>query len=1037
MPILLTLLDGVRWEGTPVPGDRPQALLAALADAGRTVGTDRLVDLVWSEDRPANPGKALQVLVSRLRSTLGAGVVVTDGEGYRLDLPGDQVDAVSLRRLARRARETLGADPGEALRWSEEALAISVAPGATEGEGMLAVVRRRAAEELASARLVRARALTRTGQHAMALADLETAAREHPDDEQLLADLLRAEAAVRGAAAALDRFEAYRADLRDRLGSDPGSELQRLHRELLALDRPVREGLRYDASELLGRDGDLQQVTALLGVARVVSVMGPGGLGKTRLAHAVARAATQPVVHFVELVGITSPDDLVGEVGSALGVRDSVSGRRTLTPEQRADVRARIARQLDQAPTLLVLDNCEHLVEAVADLVAFLVATTRELRVLTTTRAPLAISAERVYLLPQLGTADAVALFCQRATAARPGVRLDDADVRAVVDRLDGLPLAIELAAAKVRVMTPAEIAARLDDRFGLLRGGDRSAPDRHRTLLAVIDWSWNLLAPREQRALRWLSTFHDGFTLDAAASLLGADPLETVGDLVEQSLLVVTDTDTGTRYRMLETVREFGRMQLTAARDAEEARAGLRRWAVGYAGEHGGLLFSPDQVEAMDALRREETNLADVLREAVGEPDPAAVAVLFSALGAFWTISGEHGRAIVLTRAIAAALAGWTPEPAIADRTRVALAIGAFSASMASLPEAAPMADQLLELGPSDIAALRALGGVVVASVRQDRDWVLRQVDDPDPVTAGIALLWLSHERENDGDPQGAIAAAERALPLLGEGNGPWLRSVLHSQLSGLHAQFGRVDQASEHARAALTALEPLGAVDDAIQARSVLAMAALLDGRPEEARRQVEELAALASPGTFGGNLSILSSRAQIALATGEVAEGLRLHRQAVEELRATRFPGADEVAAMAPWVIYGEATAVSAFAQHGEGSAGADLYDDLRAKLLPALDQPSPAMDVPVLGLLLFGVGAWRLLKGDPPHEDALRLLVLAERSAYHRYAPTMHWERMAGHAERLAPGLLAKIQAEYGERRGRDLLADARAVAERVS
>ena len=156
-------------------------------------------------------------------------------------------------------------------------------------------------------------------------------------------------------------------------------------------------------------------------------------------------------MHFVELVGVTSPDDLVGEVGSVLGVRDSVSGRRILTPEQRADVRARIAQQPRPGAGLLVLDNCEHLVDAVADLVAFLVATTRELRVLTTTRAPLAIAAERVYQLAELGPDDAAELFRERAVAARPGVELDEDEVAAIVARLDGLPLAIELAAAKVR----------------------------------------------------------------------------------------------------------------------------------------------------------------------------------------------------------------------------------------------------------------------------------------------------------------------------------------------------------------------------------------------------------------------------------------------------------------------------------------------------------------------------------------------------------------------------------------------------------
>lgn len=1034
MPLLLTLLDGVRWEGSPIPGERPQALLAALADTGRAVSGERLVEQVWGEDVPANPAKALQVLVSRLRGTVGADVLSTEGEGYRLRLTAGQVDALELRRLARQAREALAPSPADALRHAEAALALAPSGVPEAPSGPLADVRRRAEQDLRDARLVRARAQTRTGRHVEALPVLEGAASDATDDESVLADLLHAEAAVRGAGAALERYEAHRSALRDRLGTDPGPELQRIHRELLALDSPVREGLLYDGSPLLGRDDDLRAVGALLATARVVSVVGPGGLGKTRLAHAVARSATQPVVHFVELVGVTAPEDLVGEVGSALGVRDSVSGRRTLTPEQRADVRARVAQQLDQAPTLLVLDNCEHLVDAVADLVAFLVATTRELRVLTTTRAPLSIAAEHVHLLPHLGADDAVTLFRSRAEAARPGVRLDEDDVRSVVERLDGLPLAVELAAAKVRVMQPAEIARRLDDRFALLRGGDRSAPDRHRTLLAVIDWSWNLLAERERRAMRHLSAFHDGFTLESAGVVLGQDALDTVEDLVEQSLLVVTDTEAGTRFRMLETVREFGRLQREDAGESAAVAAALLAWAVDLAGREGRRLFTLEQADAMDRVRAEETNLADLLREAMASGDPDAVAVLFATLGGYWSIAGDHFRSMTVAPAVSRALEGWAVPPELADTARSALCIALFSIRFTGSDGAGQLAEMLAALGPgADGRALSALVRVTLAQSDGVASDLTHLVDDPDPWVRCLALQWAAHQAENNGDPHAAVDALHRALPLVQPEEGPWRRAMIDAQIAELHAQLGDAERAAEHALLALPVLDRLGALDDAVQNRAIVATAALLLGDVAAAARQLDALGT-APTGLPGGDVAILRSRAELALVTGEVAEGLRLHRVAAEASREMRLPTTGEQ--IMPWAVSGEAAAVSAFAHHGRGEEGRDLRDALASKALDTLDPDRAHMDFPVAGLVLFGLGLWALLREERDPADAVRVLVLAERFSYYRFAPTMQWGRARALCEERAPGVLALIEAEYAERRGPDLLVEARAALERV-
>ena len=697
MSLELRLLDEVSWRGTPLPGGRTHALLAALVAAGGQVSEERLVDEVWGpDDVPANPAKALQVVVSRARSQTAPDVVSRTDHGYRLSLPRDAVDALALRDAVGEAREAEGRhDLVGARDLSRKALALP-APGSA-GEGPLGELRAAAARHRAIATAVLGRMLSALGDHDEALALLSEAGSDH---ETSMVALLRSTAAVRGAPAALERYERYRAGLADRLGVDPGPELQALHAELLAADRPVREGLRFEATSLVGRDEDIRALRSVVREARVTSILGPGGLGKTRIAHLLGREAEQPVVHFVELVGVSASEDVVGEVGSALGVRDSVSGRRVLTPDQRNDVRARIAQALDQAPTLLILDNCEHVIAAVAELVAFLVASCRRLRVVTTTRAPLAIAAEQVFPLGQLSEDAAADLFRQRASSARPGVALGDDAVRRVVRRLDGLPLAIELAAAKSRVMSVEDIDRRLDDRFALLRGGDRSAPDRHQTLLAVIDWSWNLLTEAERRALRWLSVFHDGFTLVAAGAVLGHDALDEVQSLVDQSLLTVLDAEGTVRYRMLETVREFGRMQLVGAGEDAAARDAQLAWARAYAARTGEALWTAGQVEAIHDLLAEENNLADCLREAVSLPDPSTTAQLMAALGAFWTVKGENARVISMTGAVEDALRGWRPDPEEVDTAVSAAAMTVMNTVVGEIMDAEVCTAILAEYG-------------------------------------------------------------------------------------------------------------------------------------------------------------------------------------------------------------------------------------------------------------------------------------------------------------------------------------------------
>ncbi|HEX5087011.1 MAG TPA: BTAD domain-containing putative transcriptional regulator [Nocardioides sp.] len=1043
--IALRLLDEVSWQGTPLPGGRTHALLAALAAAGGQVGEERLVDEVWGpDDVPANPAKALQVVVSRARAQTAPEAVARTDHGYRLGLAPDAVDALALRDAVVGAREAEGRhDLVQARDLARTALALPE-PGSA-ADGPLGELRLQAARHRAVARAVLGRALSGLGDHGEALPLLEAAAGSASSDEATVAALLRSTAAVRGAPAALERYEQHREQLIDRLGVDPGPALQAVHAELLAADRPVRAGLRFEATSLVGRDEDIRALRAAVRDARVTSILGPGGLGKTRLAHLLGREAEQPVVHFVELVGVASSEDVVGEVGSALGVRDSVSGRRVLTSEQRNDVRARIAQLLDQAPTLLILDNCEHVVEAVAELVAFLVASCRRLRVVTTTRAPLSIAAERVFPLGQLSEDAAADLFGQRATGARPGVPLDDEAVRRVVRRLDGLPLAIELAAAKVRVMSVEDIDRRLDDRFALLRGGDRSAPDRHQTLVAVIDWSWNLLNEAERRALRWLSVFHDGFTLSGADELLGCDALELVQSLVDQSLLTVIDARGTVRYRMLETVREFGRMQLVGAGEDAEAERAQLGWARRYALVHRAHLYSREQVAAVLALAAEENNLADALRSAVGVPDPAATADLTSALASFWTIRGENTRVIAVASAVDAALEGWEPAPEEIDSAVTAAAVTVMNTVLGEIAEA-PNCMRLLSAYGDRTNDPRAAAMVAVLAAQDPEDPEgslerLRSFDvarGHDRYAAATARLWAAHYLENVGDPEGALEEAEAGLAAVdGDTDGPWITAMMHTLVGSLYAQLGKRAEAAEHARLAIPILDLLEANDDGIQARSLLAGVALGEGRFDEAERLVADIDRMNSRRTgFGGAFVTATVRAELALARGEVEEGLRLYRVAGEELDAIRLPGM-EMTGLEPWSLFGDAASATAFAVHGSGVEGVDIYDRLRAKAPLVLDPDRPRMDYPVAGLVLHGLGTWGLLKKAMDPEDAIRLLVLADLFAYPRFTVTMDPARTDGEAERVAPGFAARVREEYAGRRGPALLPQAQQVVARIT
>jgi predicted ATPase/DNA-binding SARP family transcriptional activator len=1031
----LTLLDGVHWQGRDVPKGRGGDLLAALALAApRSVAVSELVREVWADDEPAHPEKALQVLVSRVRSQTSSEAVARVGTGYRLGLRPDQVDLLRLRHLVDDATAARSAGDLDVARLqAREALATPLTTAAEEGPLAEAVAAAR--DEQARARRLLGAVLLARGDAGEALPLLESTLAVSPGDEGVLADVLRAEAQVRGVPAALARFAAYAEEIRDQLGASPGQELSRLHTELLAREAPVRQGLKYDGTPLVGRDDDVVGIRGLLESSRVVSIVGAGGLGKTRMAHLVGRLAAVPVVHFVELAGVTAPDGVLPEVAGALGVRESVTSVRTA--QLRADMRGRVAEKLSGPPTLLILDNCEHLVDAVADLVAFLVATTDATTVLTTSRAPLGIAAEQVYLLPQLGGTAAVELFDQRARAARPGVRLDADEVTALVERLDGLPLAIELAAAKVRVMSVAEISRRLADRFALLSGRDRSAPDRHQTLEAVIAWSWNLLQDDDRQALRTWAMFPDGFSLEGAEALLGHDPLAAVIELVDQSMLVVREGES-VRYRFLETVREYGLKQLDAAGETEAVHARMLGWAVNLSRQLVERLFSADQIQAMPEIRAEAGNLSGVMRWAIDEEDAASLVPLVGVLVSFWTIEGDHlGVMQVAREVIDLVAAAPAPGPEYEGELRGVLVALIITTTLFSGAPPAGAVTRLESLGlagdHSRTDALSRLLLEVYADGAPSLEVLDRLCEDDDPTLSRVALQWATQARENAGDLDGALEAARRGLAKCDDSDGPWTQALFEAQATGLATQAGDWEGAVAHARRAIPVMQALGALEDVMQLRSTLAFADIAAGRLDEAAQQIEEIVTDERRGSsVGWSVSGLTGEAELALARGDTENGLRLLLDCLDTIATRELPGIEAPTVLLPWVLYAEASALFTHVLYGRGEDVTWLADRIRGKLPELLAGETITVDYPILGGVLLAEGCWALAgdHSEETSEAALRMVALGYRFGYHRELPSLAWSNVTALVDGMAPGRLAPLVEQYADVPAVDLLDEAR-------
>ncbi len=678
-----------------MPGARLRALLIALAlEPGRAVSKTTLVDWIWGEQPPADAVNALQALVSRLRRVLPDGSLDAQPGGYRLTVAPDAVDVVRFEQLLDRARGGADAHRAELLRE-----ALSLWRGAPLQDGGLG--ESAAAEpvitRLEGLRLVatedRYEAELRLGGGADLVAELTEQVARNPVRERLVAALMRALATAGRAAEALVVFQNAREALADTLGVDPSAELSELHVALLRgevgggeTDR--RTNLRAELTEFVGGPATVAAIRTLIAGHRLTTLTGPGGSGKTRLALETARTLLDDLpdgAWLVELAPVGSSGDMAQSALAAFGLRDALLGGAS-----NAEPMDRLIAAIRDREALLILDNCEHVIESAAAFAHRILGECRRLRILATSREALGITGEALWQVEPLAlpavdasaaeieSAAAVRLLRERAGAVRQDLAADAASLSAmarICRALDGIPLAIELAAARLRTMSLEQLDTRLDDRFRLLTGGSRTALPQHRTLRAVVDWSWELLTDSERIVLRRLAVFSGGVSLEAAERVCAAAPadgttvpveqwevLDLLTALADKSLLTVNDdvrraagtVPAAPRYRMLDTIARYARDRLVESGEEDAVRRAHLGYVTELADTAEPQLRRGGQLHWLALLEAEHDNIAAAMRAALAAGDADGAMRLGAAAGWYWWLGGHKAEGMELLTAAA-----------------------------------------------------------------------------------------------------------------------------------------------------------------------------------------------------------------------------------------------------------------------------------------------------------------------------------------------------------------------------------------------
>lgn len=842
-----------------VGATKQRTVLAALAlSAGEAVPVARLIDIVWGEVPPRTAEKTLQGHVAGLRKVLGTGTIVRDGAAYRLDLPAEAIDVLRFRALADDGQIDAALD-----QWRGMPLAGLDAPRLQPMvdslvEHWLAVV------ELDLERRVGT-------DPAGCVPWLTRLTAEFPFREGLWDLLMTALYRSGRQSEALEAYRRARRHLLDELGVEPGSRLQETERSILRHepagvtaggavmpDRPVprtvgrsawgaaRSPLPGPRGRVLGRDRDLVALQEILTPASVVTVVGPGGVGKTTLALAAAtrwaEVGRSERAVFVDLSGVHGAEDVPQAVADTLGVVE----------QSTQTVLDGVAAALDARPTLLVMDNCEHVIVGAAAVAAAVSFPGSRTTVLATSREGLDIAGEQLHSLSPLEPDDAVALLLDRAEEVAPGL-VTDSDrptLTEICQRLEGMPLAIELAAGQLRSLSPEQLMARLDDRLRLLTGGRRDAADRHRTLRATIEWSYDLLTPAQKHLFERLSVFTGAFDLMAAEAVVtdeGQDALavaQLLNALVTRSMVVAQPTDPVGRFRLLESMRLFAAERLVSDGVAEDAFRRHAHWCRTRIREIQHLLLGPEEGAGAAALERLWPNLRSAVHRA--------------------TAAGDHRLADALVRPIA-------PEVNLRRRAEIG-----------------DWAERILPLlDPEDedeIGFWLLWAGQRYAQTGDARayDRLIAEYDLGDHPTAGYTHAYI----HDDGE-QGLAASRAAADWLRRRGEGHAADLVDVAGVGGYLISMGRFDELEAEATV-LVRRHRQGPPTMQYFALGLLGFAARFRGQDDVAGEHFAAAAALTVPaGTYRFTVPV---QARITHDRGEHAQACTLLRDHLDELRET---------------------------------------------------------------------------------------------------------------------------------------------------